>query len=121
MTLEAPKVKELDDYLNEVDYSVLNSPDFMPSEFALSFMNFIKLVNGDEGESNVTPPVHLAMLEKVESRKGYIANLLFRGSGKTTLMAEYMLLFIATFGFLPNFGRISGAIYISDTMENGLS
>ena len=120
MTLEAPKVKELDDYLNEVDYSVLNSPDFMPSEFALSFMNFIKLVNGDGGESNVTPPVHLAMLEKVESRKGYIANLLFRGSGKTALMAEYMFLYIATFGFLPNFGKVSGAIYISDTMGNGV-
>ena len=43
--------QDLDAWLDSVDYSVLNSPEYIPTEFALIFMNFIKLVNGKEGES----------------------------------------------------------------------
>ena len=41
-------MKELDDYLDEVDYKYLNSSAYIPSEFALTFTNFIKLINGKE-------------------------------------------------------------------------
>lgn len=112
--------QELDDWLNTVDYAMLNSKDFKPSEFALSFMNFIKLVNGEEGESHVTPPVHLAMLDKVTSPSQYIANLCFRGAAKTTLFAEYFFLYVAVFGEIPGLGDVTGAIYVSDSMENGV-
>lgn len=112
--------QELDDWLNQVDYAMLNSPDFQPSKFALTFMNFIKLVNGEEGESHKTPPVHLAMLDKVTTPASYIANLCFRGAAKTTLFAEYFFLFVAVFGELPGLGDVTGAIYVSDSMENGV-
>ena len=112
--------KELDEWLNEVDYHDLNDGSYVPSEFALFFMNFIKLVNGKVGESNKTPPVHLKMLDKVIGDKDYIANLCFRGAAKTTLFFEYFVLFIAVFGYLPNFGVIDGLIYVSDSMENGV-
>ena len=74
--------QELDDWLDQVDYSYLNSSNYTPSEFALSFMNFIKLVNGEEGESNKTPPVHLKMMDKLTEGSDRIVNLCFRGSGK---------------------------------------
>mgnify|MGYP003599769104 CR=1 FL=1 len=61
--------QKLDEWLNNVSYSELNSSSYMPSEFALTFMNFIKLVNGVEGESHKTPPVHLRMLDKVNTPK----------------------------------------------------
>lgn len=112
--------QELDDWLNQVDYTKLNSSSYMPSEFALLFMNFIKLVNGAEGEQNKTPPVHLKMLDKLISPNQKIANLCFRGSGKTTLFMEYLVLFIAFYGMLPNFGSITGMIYVSDSMDNGV-
>ena len=57
------KKQKLDEWLNQVDYAELNSSSYLPSEFALIFMNFIKLVNGSTGESNKTPPVHLKMLD----------------------------------------------------------
>ena len=41
--------KDLDTLLDEVSYEYLNSPAYVPSNFALTFMNFIKLVNGKEG------------------------------------------------------------------------
>jgi predicted phage terminase large subunit-like protein len=93
----------------------------MPSEFALSFMNFIKLVNGEQGESHKTPPVHLKMLDKVvESKSDYIANLCFRGAAKTTLFFEYFSLYLAVFGYLPQFGKVEAMIYVSDSMDNGV-
>lgn len=112
--------KELDEWLNEVDYHDLNDGTYIPSEFALVFMNFIKLCNGKIGESNKTPPVHLKMLDKVVGDKDYIANLCFRGAAKTTLFFEYFVLFLAFYGYLPNFGEIDGLIYVSDSMENGV-
>lgn len=115
----AKKKKELDDWLNQVDYAYLSSSDYVPSEFALEFALFIKLVNGEEGESHKTPPVHLAMLDKVVYGKPFVANLCARGIGKTTLMAEYLILFLAVFGELPGFGKIEAMIYVSDSMENG--
>lgn len=113
--------KELEEWLADVDYSHLNSVDYIPTEFALTFMNFIKLVNGDVGESNKTPPIHLAMLDKLAlSTSTYLANLLFRGAAKTTVFMEYMTLYIATFGVLPGFGKVEGMIYVSDSMDNGV-
>ena len=112
--------KDLDEWLNEVDYSSLTDGSYVPSAFALIFLNFIKLVNGVEGESNKTPPVHLKMLDKVVGDSDYIVNLCFRGAAKTTLFFEYFILFLAFYGYLPNFGEIDYLIYESDSMENGV-
>lgn len=112
--------KDLDEWLNEVDYSSLTDGSYVPSEFALIFLNFIKLVNGVEGESNKTPPVHLKMMDKVVGDSDYIVNLCFRGAAKTTLFFEYFILFLAFYGYLPNFGEIDYLIYVSDSMENGV-
>lgn len=110
----------LDEWLDGVSYKEINSESFSPSVYALTFMNFIKLVNGAEGESHKTPPVHLKMLDKVVSHQQYIANLCFRGAAKTTLFGEYFFLFLGVFGYLPEFGEVSGGIYVSDSMENGV-
>lgn len=124
--LEVPNIEEkaikweLDQWLDNVNYRELNLPSYMPSLFALTFMNFIKLVNGEAGEQHKTPPVHLKMLDKMVGGKRYIANLCFRGAAKTTLFMEYMTLFIAVFGSIPGFGKITGMIYVSDSMDNGV-
>ena len=112
--------QRLDDWLNQVSYEELNSVHYMPSVFALTFMNFIKLANGAQGESHKTPPVHLKMLDKLASPNKYIANLCFRGAAKTSLFMEYLVLFVAMYGFLPGLGKIEGMIYVSDSMDNGV-
>ena len=112
--------QRLDDWLNQVSYGELNSIHYMPSVFALTFMNFIKLANGAQGESHKTPPVHLKMLDKLTSPNKYIANLCFRGAAKTSLFMEYLVLFVAMYGYLPGLGKIEGMIYVSDSMDNGV-
>lgn len=112
--------QKLDAWLDQVRYAELNSSNYLPSQFALTFMNFIKLVNGAEGESHKTPPVHLKMLDKLVTPQDYIANLCFRGAAKTTLFMEYFTLYLAMFNYLPNFGKVEGMIYVSDSMDNGV-
>src|SRR5690606_25068300 len=43
-----------------------------------------------------------------------------RGVAKTTLMGEYLFLYIATYGEIPGFGRIDLGLYVSDSIENGV-
>lgn len=111
--------RNLDEWLDNVDYKELANGKYIPSQFALQFVSFIKLVNGSQGESNKTPPVHLKMLDKLVENSDHVANLIFRGAAKTSLFMEYLTLYIAVFHELPNFGPIEGMIYIADSMENG--
>jgi phage terminase large subunit-like protein len=108
----------VEDYLNAVSYEV--DPSYVPSDFALEFVTFIKLVNGAEGEEHKTPVVHYYMLDTLYQGGTRIANLCHRGMAKTTVMGEYLFLFIAVYGFIPGFGKVRLAIYVSDSIENGV-
>lgn len=110
----------VDEWLNQVNYDELNSGHYLPGTFALKFMNFVKLVNGEEGEQNLTPVVHLAMLDQLSGQKKRIANLCARGMAKTTLFMEYLTLYLAVFGEIDGFGSVEGMIYVSDSMDNGV-
>ncbi len=109
---------KVEDYLKATDYRV--DPSYVPSQFALMFVNFIKLVNGEEGEENKTPIVHYYMLDKITNRGSRILNLCHRGIAKTTVMGEYLFLFIAVYGELPELGQVDLALYVSDSIENGV-
>ena len=112
--------KTLEQWLSELDYKYLNSSEYVPSEFALIFVNFIKMVNGAQGESNKTPAIHLKMLDTITYRKkNHLVNLCSRGLAKTTLFGEYLVLYLACFGELPGLKDVTGMIYVGDTMENG--
>lgn len=115
------RVKQtVDEWLNQVDYDSLNDGSYVPTAFALKFTNFIKLVNGREGEENKTPVVHLKMLDQIAGQKQNIANLCARGLAKTTLFFEYLVLYLAVFGEIDGFGKVEGMIYVSDSMDNGV-
>src|SRR5690606_12480109 len=81
---------------------------------------FIKLVNGVQGEEHKTPLVHYKMLDTLTEGGRRVINLCHRGIAKTTVMGEYLFLYIATYGELPNFGRVDLALYVSDSIENGV-
>jgi len=109
---------KVEDYLNRVNYSV--PANYVPSTFALEFVSFIKLVNGADGEENKTPLVHYYMLDTMVCGNRRIANLCHRGIAKTTVMGEYLILYIATYGSIPEFGEVDLALYVSDSIENGV-
>lgn len=110
------KLKELDDYLNEISYGP--RVGYQPSKFALKFVNFIKMVGA--GESDKTPEVHLVMLDGLGSTRENIVNLCHRGLGKTVLFGEYFNLYLGVFGEIDGFGTVNGMLYVSDAMDNGV-
>ena len=115
---EANAPWKVEDYLNNVSYEV--PANYVPSDFSLEFVTFIKLVNGSEGEENKTPLVHYYMLDTLTENGARVLNLCHRGIAKTTVMGEYLFLYIATYGEIPGFGRIDLALYVSDSIENGV-
>jgi predicted phage terminase large subunit-like protein len=108
----------VEEYLNNIAY--IDDPSYVPSEFALEFINFIKLVNGAEGEENKSPVMHLRMLDQIAYGGSHICNMCARGTAKTTVLGEYMFLYLAMYGKLPGFGKINLALYVSDSIENGV-
>lgn len=111
------EAKKIEEYLRDVSYSV--DPNYVPSDFALEFITFIKLVNGAEGEENKSPVLHYNILDNVIDGNR-TANMCHRGSAKTTLLAEYLFLYLGVYGELPGFGKIQLALYVSDSIENGV-
>lgn len=120
-TLQTPIQKTVAEYLQEVSYAdLIDNAYYVPSDFAIGFVTFIKLVNGADGEENLTPIIHYKMLDRLTTSKSKVANLVFRGGAKTTLMGEYLLLYLAVYGELPSFGKVNLAMYVSDSIDNGV-
>lgn len=113
--------KSLTDYLNEVDYSLDDL--YVPSAFALGFITFIKLVHADMPTENLTPPAHLRFLDTIYdavTKNEDVINLCHRGFAKSTLM-EYLILYLAVYGgHLTEDVHIPYAIYVSDSIDNGV-
>lgn len=120
LSTDDPKDKPLtvEEWLDTVSYEVDKS--YVASLFAFEFVNFIKLVNGAQGESNKTPVLHYRMLDQVAGPTPRIANMVHRGAAKTTVLGEYLFLYIAVYGGIPGFGEIPFAIYVSDSIDNGV-
>lgn len=116
--LEPPQKQTVVDWINSVNYDEFDS--YIPSKFALEFITFIKLVNGSEGEEHKSPVMHMKMLDQIAGKKQNICNLCYRGAAKTTVLAEYLFLYLAVYGKLPGFGEVTIAIYVSDSIENGV-
>ena len=116
--VQNPDNPTLEKLIREVDY-VKMGENYIPSKFAIKFINFIKLVNGESGEENKSPLFHYDILDTIYKNKNVLI-VSFRGSSKTTLVAEYMILYQAVFGELDGFGKVSVGMYVGDTMENGV-
>ncbi len=116
MTVEDTSNLSLERLIAQVDYNSLEQ-GYIPSKFAIQFVNFIKMVN-DGQEENISPFFHYKMLDQIEKFK-YNLIVSFRGSAKSSLLLEYLCLYIAVFGGIPGFGNVNVAVGMFDSMENG--
>ena len=109
--------QKVEDYLRTISYA----PDlvYTPSPFAIEFVNFIKLVEGGDPE-NKTPVVHYRMIDNfISDDDRDTLNMCHRGIAKSTLK-EYLILYLGVFGILPEFGAVPYALYVSDSIDNGV-
>lgn len=112
------KALTVEEWLNSVSYS--NDPNYVPSVFAIHFVEFIKLATAGQEGQNKTPVLHYKMLDQVAGPTPRIANMVHRGAAKTTVLGEFLFLYLAVYGEIPGFGPIPFAIYVSDSIDNGV-
>jgi phage terminase large subunit-like protein len=91
-SLDTAPAMQVEDYLNLVNYGV--DVNYIPSEFALEFVTFIKLIHGEQGPENKTPVAHYHMLDTLTKEEPRVANLCCRGSaklqpGSSRVLTEY--------------------------------
>ena len=110
--------KTVQDFLSEVSYESLKT--YKPTQFAVEYINFIKLVNGSEGEENTTPIMHYKMADSLVSEHTQIATMVFRGGAKSTIMGQYLFFYLAVFRQLGKLKNLNYALYVSDSIENGV-
>lgn len=108
----------VEQYLNNVDYEFLNT-DYVPSVFAINYMNFIKMVNAGKDDIQTSPAAHYKMADSLNTKRTKVANLCARGFGKTVTMGEMLILYLAVFTKLPYVGKCNVIMYVADSMENG--
>jgi len=131
--LDLPKKLTVDWLLDNVD---LEFEWYTPSEIAFEFMNFIRLVLGEEPE-NTNPYAHYFLIDTIFSQdnvrpyfdargiawdevKGYTAVLCCREFSKSTLIGTFLALFMAWKGTLPGYGKVNYGLYIGDSMRNNV-
>jgi phage terminase large subunit-like protein len=115
--IEGTPARKVEDYLLDVSYR--EYVNYIPSNFSLEFINFIKLVNGTVGEEHETPVFHYKMLDELVGSEKHICNMCARGTAKTTLLGEYLFLYLALYGELEGF-NINYALYVGDSIENNV-
>ncbi len=110
---------KLNEYLEKVDY---RWEKYKPSVEALMFANFINMVNADRGgEENRTPLAHLHLLDTIFSKTKRHVVCAHRGFAKTTLLMEYLFLFLAVMGGrFPKFNKsVNVLMFVVNAMEKG--
>jgi len=108
---------------------------YVPSDFAIEFIIFIRLVLGEEPE-NTSPKAHYFFIDCVfqqpnvkpffmvrnidfEALKDRVVILASREFSKSTLVA-YLILYMAAKGRVPGFGRVNYGLYVADSMRNNV-
>jgi len=108
---------------------------YVPSDDAIKFIIFLRLVLGEEPE-NSNPKTHYFMMDCIfksnnvlpyfterginfERLKKKIVILCTREFSKSVLVT-FLILFMADEGVMPGFGRVNYGIYVSDSMRNGV-
>lgn len=85
-------MNNITEILNNINYSL--DYKYVPSDFALEFINFIKLVNGNRGEENTTPVLHYRVLDQIinnDIKYKNVANMLFRGAAKALALDTQLI------------------------------
>ena len=126
------KIITVDKLLDNIDLAL---DWYVPSDFAIEFIIFIRLVLGEEPE-NTSPKAHYFFIDCVfqqpnvkpffmirnidyDELKDRVVILASREFSKSTLVA-YLILYMAAKGKVPGFGKVNYGLYVADSMRNNV-
>ncbi|RLA69474.1 MAG: hypothetical protein DRG30_10155, partial [Epsilonproteobacteria bacterium] len=121
----------VNDLLDSVDYSFKG---YVPSTDAFSFMNFMRLVLGEEPE-NKNSLMHYFLFDVLFghvnawdyygirsdiARPNYYAVMMHREASKSVLLGVMLVLYMAYHGEMPGFGKVQFGGYIGNSVRGGV-
>ena len=89
---------------------------YKPSKNALEFISFVRAANV---EDNANAEIHYKLADLFFSKYKQLLVEMSRGFAKST-MAEWLVIYIATLGKLPNFGNVDFIAFVGDSAQNGV-
>ena len=89
---------------------------YVPSKDTFKFINFLK---GAGIEQFASAEIHYKQADIYFSKHKRAALQVFRGAGKSTLL-EWLILYTAALGYLPNFGPVRFLMFCGDREDNGV-
>lgn len=93
-----------------------NSSNYLPSEESLKLISFIRAAGI---EDNANAEIHYRLADKYFGADKQVLVESFRGSAKSTMM-EWFIIYAATLGKVPNFGKVDFIAFVGDAAENGV-
>jgi phage terminase large subunit-like protein len=94
----------------------MDNNKYIPGEEALKFIAFIRAA---AVEDNANAEIHYKLADKYFGTDKQVLIEAFRGSAKSTMM-EWLVIYVAALGHLPNFGKVEFIAFIGDSAENGV-
>lgn len=105
-------------YQDDVEKNIYTMPYDEPYEIGNESKAFFSWLNIlIPSQSNSTPKVHYKLIDHMMTRHKRQLAVCHRGMAKSTLVGEYLPLYIASLGSYPNFGKVDNLVIFSATID----
>ncbi len=93
---------------------------YMPKATSAHFFSWVNL-NIKRTNENITPKMHYQMVDElIGTSEINVQAMVHRGGAKSTVLTNYLPLYVAAHGMLPNFGVVHNLIIFSATIEQAI-
>lgn len=91
---------------------------YKPKHMSAKFFSWVNL--NISKEQHKTPRMHYQMIDELLSEDQNVQAMVHRGGAKSTVMTNYLPVYVACHGSLPNFGEVHNLIIFSATIEQAI-
>lgn len=91
---------------------------YLPKDMSARFFSWVNL--HITRESNKTPRMHYQMIDELLTEDQNVQAMVHRGGAKSTVLTNYLPIYVACHGELPNFGVVHNLIIFSATIEQAI-
>lgn len=91
---------------------------YYPKEMSRKFFSWVNLhINK---ESHKTPRMHYQMIDELLTEDQNVQAMVHRGGAKSTVMTNYLPIYVAVHGELDNFGKVHNLVIFSATIDQAI-
>lgn len=96
------------------DYTI----PYLPKEMSIRFFSWVNL--NIVKDSHKTPRMHYQMIDELLTEDQNVQAMVHRGGAKSTVMTNYLPIYVACHGSLDNFGVVHNLVIFSATIDQAI-